>query len=165
MHHTPPAWQERDVGGATGTPPQTHTPRLGGEGKVLGITWGHEVSELLRDTDALLRLVVLQDGADGAGGGTHRGVEHVHKLHLRQGYGKVGGVTWRRQGGDEQQPPPGLQPSSSTSPCPSSSWSVRSGCAGGVPGSRCSWSRTRARGKRRNQGTRPPGPVSYWQRG
>lgn len=56
-------------------------------------------------------------------------------------------------------------PSPTASPCPSSSWSARSGCASGAPGSRCSWSRTRAHGTPPSLGTKPPGPASCWQRG
>lgn len=57
-----------------------------GMGKAQGdVTWRHEVLELFRDADALRSLVVLQDGADGAGGSTHGGIQHVHKLYLWQG--------------------------------------------------------------------------------
>lgn len=57
-------------------------------------TWGHELPQLLWHDDALLRLVVLQDGADGPGGGTHCGIKHMDKLHLgRAGStGKVKGI-------------------------------------------------------------------------
>lgn len=46
------------------------------------LTWRHELLQLLRHDDALLGLVVLQDGADGASGGAHGSIEHVDKLHL-----------------------------------------------------------------------------------
>lgn len=45
-------------------------------------TWRHELPQLLWHNDALLCLVVLQDGADGPGGSTHRGIKHVDKFHL-----------------------------------------------------------------------------------
>ena len=47
------------------------------------LTRRHEGTEGLWDDDALLRLVVLQDGAHHAGGGAHGGVEHVHVFGLR----------------------------------------------------------------------------------
>lgn len=51
-------------------------------GWAASLTGRHELPQLLRHDDALLCLVVLQDGADGAGGGTHCSVEHMDKLHL-----------------------------------------------------------------------------------
>lgn len=52
------------------------------EGRAGSLTWWHELLQFLGHDDALLCLVVLQDGADGAGGGAHGGIEHVDKLHL-----------------------------------------------------------------------------------
>lgn len=48
------------------------------------LTWRHELPQLLRHDDALLCLVVLQEGADGASSGAHCSVEHMDKLHLRR---------------------------------------------------------------------------------
>lgn len=141
-------------------PAAPHPRGTGGSGSVQGATWGHEVPQPLGDDDALLGLVVLQDGADGSGGGTHRGVEHVHKLHLRQVDASRGGHGGTANGERGTRPP-----SPTSSPCPSSSWSARSGCASGAPGSRCSWSRTRAHGTLLSLGTKPPSPASCWQRG
>ena len=51
--------------------------------KAGSLTWRHEFLQFLGHEDALLCLVVLQDGTDGAGCGAHGGIEHVDKLHLR----------------------------------------------------------------------------------
>ena len=52
------------------------------DGRAGSFTWRHELLQFLRHNNALLCLVVLQDGADGASGGAHRGIEHVDKLYL-----------------------------------------------------------------------------------
>lgn len=48
------------------------------------LTWWHELLQLLGHNDALLCLVVLQDGTDGASSGAHCSVQHMDKLHLRR---------------------------------------------------------------------------------
>lgn len=50
--------------------------------KMEDCTWWHELPQLLWHHDALLCLVVLQDGADGPGGSAHCGIKHMDKLHL-----------------------------------------------------------------------------------
>jgi len=55
------------------------------------LTRRHEGAQRLRHDDAVLRLVILQDGAHHACGGAHGGVQHVHVLGLR-GTQRGGGV-------------------------------------------------------------------------
>ena len=52
--------------------------------KMEDCTWRHELPQLLWHSDALLCLVVLQDGADGPGGSTHCSIKHMDKLHLEE---------------------------------------------------------------------------------
>jgi len=48
------------------------------------LTRRHERPELLRNNDALFRLVVFQDGAHHARGRTHGCVQHVDKVRLKK---------------------------------------------------------------------------------
>lgn len=102
-YELPQVWGDKE--------PLSPHPRQGAgdRGAQEDVTWGHEVLELLRDADALRGLVVLQDGADGAGGSTHGGIQHVHKFYLWEG--DTGDICdMGKAKGTQEEPPHAHQP-------------------------------------------------------
>lgn len=106
-----------------------------------GVWWFSRMAQMVRVVAHMVAFSICTNSTCG------RGTEGTH-------------VTWGKQRNTGRT---SLCPLAS--PCPSSSWSGHSGCAGAGPGSRCSWNRRRARGRRQSQGTRPPDPVFCWLRG